>query len=206
MYLSSLTILIPVFFGAVFYGALTRALKILYGFIVLSALFELWAAVLSHFYMSNLYLFHIQTLVEITLISCVYYFIFRYSWQRKIVVILSSLFIIYVSMSLYFDFSFDRINSTERMIESSILIIYFMLYVLHLLGKSRTPFLEMHPYFILTSGFLLYFSGTICVFIFSEELEGSTFLTVWGIHSLLNIFLNIIYTSVIWRSNHTLET
>lgn len=200
MRLSALSILLPIFVGAIFYKQLTKAFKILYGFILITGAMEAWAMILSFLQMNNIALFHFFTFFQFILLSTVFYLMCPVKPYRHVVLVVSVLF------SLYFLFNLVTMDLTVfhtslKTSETVILLTYSIGYLMLALSRSDLPYLEMNPYFVLVAGLFLYFLGTLIVFIFSFQLkEIETFLPTWTIHNLLNIFLNLIYFSVLWRS------
>lgn len=199
MYLSTLSILLPLVLGAVFFDSLTLPLRILYFFIVICGIFELWSLVLFYYQENNLFLFHFQTIAEFVLLSLVYITIFDTRRLKSIVLVSSIAVTAYLIFGI-FKSDLGTFDSTNRIVESSVLIFYFILFMIDALNRMNAPNLEMQPYFILTSGLIVYFAGTSFVFLLSNHISESSFLPAWTIHNLLNIFLNVIYASVIWRS------
>lgn len=205
MYLSTLSILLPLIFGAIFFKSLTRPIKILFGYIVVAALLEFLGAILFFQGKNNMPLYHIYTFFEFTILSLVYYTLFNQLLHKIGVLILSVAFLVYMANLIITHSAFDEFNTITRTIESAILILYFLTYILHSSRENTGKTLELNPYFILTSGLLIYFAGTVCVFLFLEHLEGNSFLSAWSIHSVLNIFLNVIYAVVLWKSHRNLK-
>lgn len=153
---------------------------------------------------NNLFLFHLYTPVEFGFISTVYFTIFKKWSYKKLILVISISFLSYLILSI-FNSDLKRFDALNRTIESGILLVYFSIYLIEVLKNSKEPYLEIHPYFILTVGFVLYFAGTIIVFFISNNLDSNAFIPIWAIHSILNIFLNSIYSVVIWRSKKALS-
>lgn len=205
MYLSTFSILLPLLLGAVFFQSLTRPLRILYVFIAVSAILETWTITLNIFGMNNLMLFNLFTFIEFAFLSIVFRMLFPYKYQRAFVTIVSFAVVIYF-VSTFSMNDLTVFNSKNRTIESAVFIGYGLMYIVTSLNRLKVPYLELNPYFILTSGLLIYFAGTIFVFVVERRLNESNFMPAWTIHSILNMFLNVIFASVIWRSKRTSST
>lgn len=205
LYISALSIIIPLSFGIILYKSLTLALKILLIYILSLGIFELWTAILFLNKFSNIFLFHIQVIVEFALLSFLYIKLHRHRSARWILGIVSIVFTLYFFGSVMTT-DLSEFNSLNRIIESCVLIAFFVSYIISGNKRSKVPYIEMNPYFILTFGLIIYFSGTAFVFLFANHLDDNSFLPTWTIHSILNIFVNIIYASVIWRSRQVLNT
>ena len=122
-------------------------------------------------------------------------------FYRTLIKVVSGGFSVYLVIDL-FTKDLSAFDSTAKMIEICIVMVYALIFIILTLTRSSAPYLEVNPYFILGSGLFLYFLGTLSVFLFSFQLKANSeeFQTVWTIHNVLNIFLNLIYTSVLWRS------
>lgn len=199
MYLSTFSILLPLLLGAVFFRYLATPLRVLYILVVLATMLETWVIILNLKGLNNLFLFNYYTLIEFAFISGVFTIIFQIKRNRVLIAVISTLVMTYMMYSLFTN-DLNEIDSQNRIIESSVIIVYSLLFIAVALNKFKAPYLEMNTYFVLISGWLIYFVGTIFVFLLSNHLDESNFMPSWSIHSVLNIFLNIIYASVIWRS------
>lgn len=200
MYLSTFSIIIPIFLGSIFVKTLTKPMLLLYLYVCVTGILEAWSSALHTYGLSNLIFFKIHTIIEFISISALYYMIVNNSIIRMCI---SVGFILFAWAFLYFEFwieSEDKLNSELRVIESGILISYFILFVLNTYRKSKSPFLEVQPNMILTFGLLFYFLGTFLVYLVYDHLEGDSLMYVWALHSVLNIGLNTIFAIALWKS------
>lgn len=200
MYLSTFSILLPLLLGAVFFRYLATPLRVLYLLVVVATMLETWVIILNLKGLNNLFLFNYYTLIEFAFLSGVFITIFQIKRNRVLIAVISTLVMTYMVYSLFANDLNEKIDSQNRIIESSVIIMYSLLFIAVALNKFKAPYLEMNTYFVLISGWLIYFVGTVFVFLLSNHLDESNFMPSWSIHSVLNIFLNIIYASVIWRS------
>ncbi len=144
-------------------------------------------------------IFHIYTFVEFIGISGVYYFIFKRNLiYRRLLVALTILFSVLSVISLIYWEGLSRFNTIQRAFEYAILLLYFIMFLSTILRSKAAPLLELHPYFTLTIGFFIYFSGTILLFLNANKFIELDIVNYWFIHGVLNIFLNIIYFVVLW--------
>lgn len=200
MYLSTFSIIIPIFLGVLMYRTLTKPLLILFFYLCLTAIMEAWSSVLHTYGWSNLYLFKVHTLIEFVTFSSMYFLIIESRIFRKVCLLVVPLFTISTIFIETWRDSPDQLNTEVRVVESGILISYFIFHILHTYRKSNSPFLEIQPYFVLTIGLLIYFLGTMLVYLYYNYLEGETLMLVWALHSILNIVLNFIFAITIWKS------
>lgn len=182
---------------------LVRRLKVIPRIILVFSVFTLCLELVSwHFsslYQNNLFLYHIFTLVEFALIGRIYYILLQPSKGNLVLKIITLFYI--VSALLYFHQSIFTFNSFQRFLETGLLLVLFYHYLFLLRDSKKHIYIEWHPYFVLTTGLMFYFIGTSMLFLFSENLIASDIKTYWIIHSVLNIFLNGIFTFVLWKAH-----
>ena len=204
MYLSVFSIFVPVIFGAIFYRSLPLPIKVLFVYICLAAAIEVTSSLLFASGANNIVLYDVLTYFEFILLSTVYFLLLPSKPIRMGMVVLSTSFIVYLLWSDLFRGNTNELNTTTIIIESILLICYFVCYMITLLSKSNNPYLETQPYFVLSGGLLVYFVGNFLVYFYYDFLDVEMALSVWTVHSLLNLLLNIIYTAVIWKSKKAL--
>jgi hypothetical protein len=68
-----------------------------------------------------------------------------------------------------------------------------------ILRQAEYMYLEKTPFFWLTSGYLVYFSGTLLLFLFARLIfENDPGGYHWNIRQFLQIGLNMIYVVTFW--------
>ncbi len=207
IYLSAISILAPTVLGAAIFKFLPKDLRIVAFLVFVTCLLEAVSFAASLAYINNLFLFHLFTYIEFACISYMYLSLFkRIRLIRYGIPILSATFVV---LSIYFLLKkeyFDHYNSAQRGLEQLIILVYVLLF-LYLFSK-RLPE-ERHllkPYFYLSIGWLIYFSGTFVIFLDAYGyLDLSRFLN-WSVHSVLNIFLNAIYFAVFWMAGRMMRS
>lgn len=199
IYLSAISILAPTVLGAALFKMLPRELRILANFVFVTCLLEAVAYVASVLYINNLVLFHAFTYIEFGCISFMYFSLFRRI--RMVHYAILALSVIFLTISVYLLFAweyFDHYNSLQRAVEHSIVLMYVLFFFFLFSKRSPTERYLLKPYFILSCGFLIYFSVTFIVFLDANlYIELNNFFNL-SVHSVLNIFLNTIYFSVLW--------
>lgn len=195
------SILLPATVGTVLFRQLPVALKILAILIFSLCGFELSSYVLYRYSVSNMFLHHAYTFIEFGLISAIYFVLFKSKSFRISVVVLGTVFLGLSIGSLFFIENVNDFNSFQRSCEVAILMIYFFVYIYQQMKRRELFQVEFNPYFLLTVGFLIYFSGTFLLFFYANEFIKTSNLSYWIIHCSLNIFLNIIYSIVLWKGS-----
>lgn len=185
-----------------FFGFKRRhtAAKYLYYFIWITFVLEVSVTWMSAYHLNNLFLFHIYTILEFFFVTLIYRQLLGNEWRNRI----RLMWLIFASFSI-FNYSFVEryydFNSSQRFVETILLVPLFYAHFQKLIVHSKVVYLENHPYFMLTLGFMIYFTGTALQFLFSQQIIQHDAKFLWIIHSLLNIFLNGIYTFVLWKTS-----
>ncbi len=155
---------------------------------------------------NNMFLFHIFTFFEAILLILYFRNFFHLNWIRKILLALSGAFSALVFLNIFLWESLDQYPSITRSLECILIIILSIIFFVYLFQKSLVTNLILYPHFWLVSGLLLFFAGTFFMNIVGSLVINQNDLSfnVYHIHSILNIFLNIIYTIALWMSSRRL--
>ena len=170
-------------------------------YLVVAAGFEgmsniLWPA----FEWSNLPLLHLYTFVQFILLAWVY----RVHLHKTLSLPLQRAFLggfaLFVVLNALWLDGIENFNPHARAVESILLVVLALSYFYSLMREMRIARLESDSLFWISCAVLLYFSGSFLLFIVSKYISSSepVMLTVWGIHSVLNILANIIYVIALW--------
>ncbi|MCG8576579.1 MAG: hypothetical protein MI810_17000 [Flavobacteriales bacterium] len=182
-----------------YYVHLTKALKILGAFVLITLGLEIFSATLSYGGNNNLWIFHIHSYLEVLCFAGIFYLIFEKSPLRHVCLVVIALFFAFgISYVLYHQ-SFYQFNSMERGVEGILMLLLCILFFGRLLLKLDVPNLLAYPYFWFATGLMIYFSGTLFLFLYASKYLAMGDITYWLIHSLLNILLNIIFAITIWK-------
>lgn len=191
--LSACSILAPIAIGAIYLKSLSFVLRILLAFVILMGVMELTAGLLNLNKINNLFVFHIYTYVEFAAILLIFFFSYDSVFWRTISIIFLIGFLIFsVINNLLFE-SFSDFNTNQRYLEGILVILLTTGYYMSLLKHPIHRYLERQPLFWLASGWLIYFAGTLYLFLFSKELLDTADISWWNIHAILNIGLNMIF-------------
>lgn len=198
-FFSFISIFIPVVVGLFCYRRVFTTSKILIVFLVTTAILEIIGTVACYFYWNNLFLFHLHTYIEFAAYSIILSRLIRSKVVKQIITALISAFILFSLVNSLFLEDITGFNSIQRHIEATLIIGYCLVYVFEL--KQYNDFsLSENPYLIFALALLLYFSGSLFLFIFSRSMFATGDDSDWVIHGYLNIFLNLIFAIVIGRS------
>ena len=171
--------------------------------VTISVIVEIINFVFVTFVQNNLFIFHIFTLIEFILLTLFYSYLLKNYIHPKIYYLLIFLF----TLMAFFDYKIgglNTINSLSSTVESILLVINSLLLFFFIIYKMMIPNLLSSSIFWINSGILIYFSGNIFLFAFSNYLhttEVEKYAILWAImHSSLNIIYNICLSTAFWKT------
>ncbi len=197
---SASTILAPLVTGAIFYRKLPPFARFLFLFVVVTFLLEIVTRIYCELGWNNMFLFHLYSYVEVGFICLIYYALSdRPLWKRAI----QTVFGLFVTVSLLNLLFFDELthfNSMQRYVEMVIVYTLLSAYLLNAVYDPKNRPLAEHPAILLTMGYMIYFLGTLFLFVYGEEILSGNDGKYWVIHGIFNILLNGMYAFVFWKA------
>jgi len=191
--ISAFSIIAPILVGAICFRSLSFTIRLLFVFVLVTGVMEFTSGWMMAHKINNLALFHLHVYVEFTAITALFFLTYDSVLWRGIALSFFGLFLSYSLVNTLFYEDLYRFNSNQRYVEGLMIIVMCVGYFISLLRRPIHRYLEKQPMFWLTSGFLIYFAGTLYLFLFSRELLAINDYQYWEIHAVLNIGLNIIY-------------
>lgn len=189
-FFSFISIFIPLIIGLILFNRVLVTSKILILFITLTALLEVGVMVFYYLNWNNLIFFHLHTFIEFTLLSIIYIRLIRNRSFRLLAAILIPVFVLFSFYAIWFIQDTVGFNSIQRHVGGTILICYALFYI-----RESREYQErswyLNPFLIFSISFLLYFIGSMFVFIFANEMFKTGEDAAWAIHGVLNILLNL---------------
>lgn len=154
---------------------------------------------------NNMLLFRLYTYVEAALLIIYYRSILKTPRQQHFCLFMISAFLLFSVVNL-FPWNWENFmhhNSIQRGAECIWAIVLFIVFYISVFNDAVVINLLRYPHFWMISGFLLYFAGTMFQNILTDTYQTTELIqfNIYDIHSYLNIFLNIIYTIVLWMAS-----
>ncbi len=149
---------------------------------------------------NNLFLLHIFTVIEFTLLTLIFQPHVKVLIPKKAIhFLIAAFFLFAVINSLFFE-SIQQFNAFGRALEGLLIIFLDLLCLVLILKTLKIKQPECSPLIWISIGTLIYFSGSLFVFIFSNYVlsSQSVSVTIWGIHAFMSIVLNLFYTVALW--------
>lgn len=195
--IAPLCILIPIITGLIKYKALPFNIKLIWYYLVLTALINTAATILGRVYhLNNLPLVHLFTLVEgLMLISFYKYTLDSNKKNRWYSFLLIAFLAVCVINALFLQ-SIYTYSSYTRYAESIICMLFALNYFAKIAALELKP-LKLADFYI-NAGIFLYFSGSFILFIFSNmityKVSLSNFLIIWNIHATLFVMMYLFFS------------
>ena len=119
---------------------------------------------------NNHFLVTLMSLLEMVCLSLLYWLEITYKRSRWTIVCLLAVYII----SFAFMFEWTRIADFVLGLERFILIVFVIMHLHFILNTMRVPNLLTHPMFWISSGVLIYATGTFFIFTFTKFTFGTS--------------------------------
>lgn len=192
-------ILVPVAIAIIKYKALTKETRILFYYLLMTAVTNVVSIILATKNISNLEIFHVYTVIEALLLLQFFSLIFKSPAMVRLTRILMIGFPFFCCVYFLFIQSISGFNTYTRPAEC---ILFMLLCVLYWWqagdneSATETGWVAMPVNWVL-SGLLLYFSSAFFLFIFSGFLFSrysiGVNMMVWNIHATLAAMMYILF-------------
>ncbi|SDG36723.1 hypothetical protein SAMN04487996_1183 [Dyadobacter soli] len=184
------------------YRGADRPVKLLCWLIFFALLIESISRIFWFFKVSNLFLWPIYITVEFALLTWMYSLVLDQKWLTTVRGwMLAAFTAIVLVRELGQQGQSVWIDNAGRSIESVVVILLALSYFYKVFQELKVQNLLVEPFFWVSAGLLLFFSGNFLIFIFmnfillySKNLNDQ----IWVIHSLMNYMLYITYAIALW--------
>ena len=189
--------ILPFLTGVLAFKQLSSVQRKLLIFITVSVCAEFSNYIGGKYLGSNMPVFHIYTWLEISII----YWIIGSMLEGRLkfisnIIILS--FLIFSGLNVICNEGLFVFNSAQSYVGGICSILFCLFYFTQVILKAEVEQIEKEPLFILASIWLIYYAGTLFVFILADQILTDDQLHLWSFHSIINIILNIGYLTVLW--------
>lgn len=192
--LSALSAVLPLMAAAVNIRHLDRILKTAAALFLLAALFELILVLsIRAGFANNMPLIHLYIAVSVTFFSLIYYRAFQAAALRRLVMALGPAVVLMVLLNAAFIQGIWAYPSLSNTLQSIALIMFSLLFFYQIFTRQEYVHIEKQPMFWINSGVLIYFSVNIFLFMLFNLVIAQQQQELYAIHSVTNIFSNILY-------------
>ena len=202
-HISAVAILLPIMVSFFHYKHIVKELKTVSIFLCFVAVFEIICIILANYSINNLPFLHLYTIFEFSFLGLVFYQVFAHPSFKKAIIVTIIAFAAFAIINAFFIQTIYEFNTIAHAVESFLLILLALLFFFKVFHESAVMHLGKYPMFWINSGILIYFSGSFFLFIFSNYIlmQSHDMLHAYrGIHSLLNILLNLFFAMGLWYS------
>ncbi|MDR6561119.1 hypothetical protein J2Y60_001188 [Arcicella sp. BE140] len=208
--ISSAFVFLPLIITIIRKKYLTKELRILGWYVITSVSCE----VLGNFcgrvlHYPNHFILNIFALFECLLISLIFREAFIGSKLKTFVLVLTSMYTL-VSVYLFMiPDGFFKFNSTVNTISCLLIITWVLIYFYQLLQTLQLIKLYTIPLFWISVGCLLYFSGTLFIFLYSDiilwQKQPVLYYQLWTIYYILLFVFRVLLAIGLWYSKPSIQ-
>lgn len=181
--------LLPIIVAIRLYRVITHALKAILFYLFVAAVFNIVASIFSH--SNNLPLLHIYTVVEFLFLLPFYYKLLS---GKKVVLVLGILFPVWAVINSLVVQNIYGFNSYSRATEALIMTIFALMYLADVTKEEWGG----RPENWANAGLLLYFSGALSQFAFSNVVSAYApvmfKMLIWDIHATFVLIMYLLFT------------
>ena len=186
-------IIAPFLVSVVRYNRLSRALKIIAWYLMLSVVTQVVSLFLWKKSINNLPVLHVFTVLEFFLLFAYYSFQSKPLLTRFWFYLILVLFLLFALLDAFVLENLQSFNIYTRSLEAFIFIgcsVHW--FIRSLTIESKVIFPEQNALKYMNAGFFIYFSGSLILFAFSNyinHLGRPLLMNIWTLHTLLLIVL-----------------
>lgn len=195
------SVLIPISIALIKYKWTDRVLLLIFYYLLLDGAVNLIAVVLSDYQINNLPLLHIYTILEFLLLSFFYIKILKDPLARNIIKFLMLIFPVLCVINFLFFQSIFRFNTYTRPLEVLLIMAYCLTYFAQANEANDIKAWSSNSIIWINIGILLYFSGALFVYSFSNLTTAYTSpkyklvnLFIWDIHAALLLCMYLLFS------------
>ena len=162
---------------------------------------ESLALLLARLYQTNIVLATLDTLLEFGLLALVYQQALRPSALSRWLPAVAGTFALASLLVYCKPGGGAEFNPVQRLVESLLVLALVLVYFFKVLRELVVVRLEREPMFWVSTGLLLYFAGSVFVFVSSNYVlrhSRTLSLRLWAVHAGLYIVLYGIYSWALW--------
>ena len=196
--------ILPIYSGFIRYRHLLSQTFGIWILVIVSFIFSIISKILWIYSINNLYLLHFYTLLELIIISLIYNIEFKGFLPKYLIEGIIIIFVLFSTINFFLIQGFISLNSYQRIIECIVLIIFSLLFFYKTAQELKVKELSKEPMFWFSVGVLLYFSGGLFIFIFSNFLlnfSKELRVSIWTIYTFFLIMFYFFTTIALWVSN-----
>lgn len=183
-------IILPLVIAGVYYHRLTKAMRVLFYYLLVTAVISIVSTLLAINHIRNTPLIHSDTVIETLFLLYFFDLLFADNRMSSYLRPLMVLFPVFCCINFIFLQSIYSFNAYTRALEAMLFITLSMLYWIY--RNDNISWLHISANWIV-SGLLLYFSAAFFLFVFGNYLSAS--LLAWNIHATLILIMYLLFAT-----------
>ncbi len=196
---------IPIFIGLYVIRFLKPDQKAIFGLMSFALMFDVISLLLLvYLNKSTILVFHIYTLVEYLFFGIFYIINLKHYINTKLLILVNSLFFIFLFI-VSFIISPSQVLDSFSMVIEYLMFIGFSILLIFKISFSEKPLVIDKSSILLNYTFLIYFSLSFVIFLFSNLFTLTVFKQVWEINSVITILMNLAITYALWKTRPQLN-
>jgi len=202
-YISAGFVLVPLILGILKKNCLSRGLFSIFILLIVTFFIEIFNTFCFLNGMNNMFIFNIYTPIEFILFILFYKNFFDTFHRTFTHLILIILFLLIATFDTFFINDYLTVNNFSPSIESIVFIIYSLLAFFFVMKRLMYKNLLNTSFFWVNTAILIYFSGNLFLFLFSNHLQQNKHaehLALYNIHSVTNIIYYILISIGFWKA------
>ena len=192
---------VPVFItaviGVVRFRQFNRVQRYLVGLTLCALLMEVCGHILAHYKRPNLFLAPIDTTLEFGFLALIYQRVLRPGVASRFIPVVALAFVLGSALTFSPRLDTVQFSPVQHFLESVLVLGFVLLFFYREINRKVIAVrLEREPMFWISTGLLLYFSGNALIFLSSNYVlnhSRATSMSVWAIHAVLYMLLNVFY-------------
>ncbi|RYU82182.1 hypothetical protein [Hymenobacter persicinus] len=203
---SNILVLVPLGMAGWRWPHLPSALRLLACYLVFTEA-TLLAAALTEMYWPRWHLLVWQafTITETLFFFRIYYLTLRVPLWRRFIVVAAPLFAAFALLDTFYLEGMHQVNAFTHVLQSALLIGLALLYFEQLLNELEVVRLEHDPLFLVSTAVVLYFSGTVLMYVFINHFltakDYASNQVVYTINSIVNLIQYSLFALAFWYAD-----
>ncbi len=194
---------IPLLLAILRFRFLNQAMKNIAYYVFLGAGIQFIASYLKQRGQNNLWVLHLFTPLEFGIILRFFSFTLAGFIPKKVFVWAAAAFLLAALLNSIFLQDIRTFNTYARSLEGVSVIVLCLLWCYKTLTEMKIQQLGQDPVFWANTGFLLYFSGGVLLFAFSNyiiAINQVLSMYIWAFHAMFSMLLYTLITVALWKA------
>lgn len=195
---SSSSTLIPFLIGISNLKVLSRQLRWLLAICFSALIADSTSLFLMMNSINNWPVLNLFSIVQITLFLIILDIDLKINWHKYLLF----LFVLFAAINLFFVQSINSFNSYSSYLGAVLLITFSLVYLYRLLRDLPTIDIYKFPPLWVVFAILIYYGGTLFLFLFNNYLLSLSIVShkaIWILHNSLNILKNLLFALALWQ-------